>query len=468
MNHFGTPGTELENKNQEEQSYITVIRIERLKFALDKYNYRIFSEDEYDETDEKIIELKESIAEVGLINPITVVKSTEERNTYEIVAGHRRFIACKLLNFTKIPCIVVQQDDAIHYVIGLVENLQRNNMKPLEEAIGIQKYAEQFNITSKAELSRKIGKSFEFVRSRLIMLELPEEYQLAINNKDIALTKADYIVRHIINDDLRNDLFDFLIKKKLNSFETDRLIEMTENYEKTFKMTEGLSDEQLKEYTNAANQLTKLNGFSLTNMMRVHDVQFVEGYLRLNPRTFPERGKYSDTTQTINKLIEENVYYSDFKTEEGIARKEDRNKKANTYYKEQVRQGYYEKILDLSSSELKSHFFNMVDILDIIWRHDSKRGLRYSQIRQFYPDVTKNMTRGVFKKIINFCIARELIKLKRVTGKNSQIRESVRKRNPDNPDMFIVTSSDYAQLYILTDKGRDLIQKVRDILNIIL
>ena len=294
----------MQSVDQKHHQDVVNISMEKLHLALDKYNYRIMSEDEYDETDDKILELKESIAEVGLINPITVraVGHLElEGNElpyhpefeYEVVAGHRRYIACKALGYTEIPCIIIEPDsDAKVYVIGLVENLQRNNMKPLEEAMGIKKYSEMFHVASIPELAKRVGKDVKFVRSRLLMLDLPEGVQEAINNKDISLKVAERITKSIINDNLRSDLFDFLITKKLTSVESDTLIQLAEDYEKSYRIMHDIREENLHHVS-----------LRLSSMMKQHDIQFVEGYLRLKPETFSQRGRYSETTQTVKKLL---------------------------------------------------------------------------------------------------------------------------------------------------------------------
>src|SRR5215212_903808 len=134
------------------------IPISKLLPGLNTYNYRTLSSNDYDPVDPGLVELKNSIRDHGLINPITVVSSKAEKGKYDIVAGHRRYTACKSLGMDTIPSVIMDEKDSEKaFIVGLTENLQRKNLKPLEEALGFQRYMKLFNITSIKELCRKLG-----------------------------------------------------------------------------------------------------------------------------------------------------------------------------------------------------------------------------------------------------------------------------------------------------------------------
>jgi ParB family chromosome partitioning protein len=98
-------------------------------------------------------------------------------NYFEIVAGNRRFLACKHLNLRKIPCHVTDLSDKAAYELSLIENMQRRSMNPIEEGRAYKRYVKDFGWGGTSELAKIIGKSQEYVSKRTKLLELPEEMQ---------------------------------------------------------------------------------------------------------------------------------------------------------------------------------------------------------------------------------------------------------------------------------------------------
>lgn len=122
--------------------------------------------------DEYIRELASSIRQQGLIQPITV---RPLGGHFEIVAGHRRFKACKLLRWRAIPAIVRPLTDKDAFEIQLAENIHRLTMDPVEEAEAFRKYILEYGWGGVSELARVISKSEQFVSSRIQILRLPKE-----------------------------------------------------------------------------------------------------------------------------------------------------------------------------------------------------------------------------------------------------------------------------------------------------
>ena len=114
-------------------------------------------------------ELVSSIEEKGLFEPIVVRPA---KDGFEIVAGNRRFQACKKLGMNKIPCHVVELDDREAYETSLVENVQRQTLNPLDEARAFKRYVEECGYGGVSQLARKIGKSQEYVSNRMRLLSL--------------------------------------------------------------------------------------------------------------------------------------------------------------------------------------------------------------------------------------------------------------------------------------------------------
>lgn len=121
----------------------------------------------------KLQELAESIKEHGVFTPILVKQANDG---YELIAGERRLRASIMANKATIPAIIMEFNDQQMMEIALLENVQREDLNPIEEAIGYQKLIERLNYTQE-ELSKRIGKSREYVTNLLRLLKLPKQIQ---------------------------------------------------------------------------------------------------------------------------------------------------------------------------------------------------------------------------------------------------------------------------------------------------
>ena len=121
--------------------------------------------------EESLKELSESIDAVGVIQPIIL---TKKGNRYQIVAGERRWRASRMANLTEIPAIVRDWDDITRMKAALIENLQRDDLNPVEEAMGIQALMKKCDLTQEAA-SKVVGKSRSAIANALRLLTLPEK-----------------------------------------------------------------------------------------------------------------------------------------------------------------------------------------------------------------------------------------------------------------------------------------------------
>ena len=169
--------------------------------------------------DEKTIrELAESIREKGLIQPIIVRELGEK---YQIVAGERRFLAAKLLGLKSIPAIIKDISEKESAEIALIENIQRKNLNPIEEAIAYKRLIENFNYTQE-ELSRKIGKDRATVANSLRLLNLPKDIIEKIKKGQLTAGHARAILS-IKEKDKQRKLAEEIVKKKLSVREAEKL-----------------------------------------------------------------------------------------------------------------------------------------------------------------------------------------------------------------------------------------------------
>jgi ParB family chromosome partitioning protein len=165
-------------------------------------------------------DLIESISHVGLLQPILVRPAGEK---FEVIAGNRRFEACKKLKQRKIKAIVIELDDKSAYEIAITENVQRKTLDPLEEGLAFKKYCAEFGWGSETELARKIGKSQEYVSHRIKLLSLPDEVKEALRQKRIALAAAEELM-WIKADEVKKDIASLVFSKKLSMHEVRRLV----------------------------------------------------------------------------------------------------------------------------------------------------------------------------------------------------------------------------------------------------
>ena len=136
-------------------------------------------------------QLADSIVENGLLQPILVREYGEGR--YQIIAGERRFRASKLAGLTEIPAIVLEKDDRKAAQIALIENIQREDLNPIEEALAYKSLAEEYDMTQE-ELSLKVGKSRSAIANMIRLLDLPDEVLTLVASKELSAGHARTIL----------------------------------------------------------------------------------------------------------------------------------------------------------------------------------------------------------------------------------------------------------------------------------
>ena len=151
-----------------------------------------------------------SIREHGLLQPILIRPLVHD---FEIVAGHRRFKACRSLRWRFIPCKLREMSDKQAYEIQLTENIQRKSMDPVEEAEAFRRYVIDFGWGGVSELAKKLGKSEEYVSHRIQLLKLPDEIKQqivtdrlkvsqAVELSNIPSERQSEIISHVVNNNL--------------------------------------------------------------------------------------------------------------------------------------------------------------------------------------------------------------------------------------------------------------------------
>lgn len=174
--------------------------------------------------DEKIQELAESIKVNGLLQPI-VVRPYGGFKQYQIVVGERRYRACKLAGIKEVPVLIQKLNDEETANAALVENIQRENLSPIEEALAYASIMDSQNLTQ-AQVAEKMGKKQSTIANKLRLLKLSPTVQQALKEKQISERHGRALLK-IENISEQNNLLKKIIANNLTVEETERLVKAT-------------------------------------------------------------------------------------------------------------------------------------------------------------------------------------------------------------------------------------------------
>ena len=172
---------------------------------------RIFS-------DETLRELAESIRQYGILQPLLVRERAGEPGEYEIIAGERRWQAAQIAQLHEVPVIILDVDELAAFRIALIENLQREDLNPIDEALGYKRLMEEYNETQE-DVAGVIGKSLSHIRNMVRLLNLPDTVQTHLGAGDISMGHA----RALITAEDPEKLARAVIAKGLSVRQTEKL-----------------------------------------------------------------------------------------------------------------------------------------------------------------------------------------------------------------------------------------------------
>ena len=210
-----------------------------------KYQPRKF----FDETN--LEDLTNSIKERGMIQPIIVRKSNENISKFEIIAGERRWLAAQRAGLHNVPVVVTEADDLKSLEFAIVENVQRHDLNPLEEAQGYKRLIDDFSYDQE-KVSKFIGKSRSHITNSLRLLTLPEQVIKLIQSQKISAGHAKILVGLDNADFIANKI----IEKKLS-------VRQAENFVKLFKNSKKLKAKNAKDTNIIALELSISNKIGL-------------------------------------------------------------------------------------------------------------------------------------------------------------------------------------------------------------
>ena len=196
--------------------------------------------------EENLNDLVNSIKERGVIQPIIVRKSNTNNSKYEIIAGERRWLAAQKAGLHEIPVVVTDADDLKSLEFAIVENVQRHDLNPLEEAQGYKRLIDEFAY-DQDKVSKFIGKSRSYISNSLRLLNLPKEVLDFVEQKKITAGHAKILVG------LENATFlaNKFIEKKLSVRQAENLVKI---FRKTKRNTSSKVDSNIRDLENSISE----------------------------------------------------------------------------------------------------------------------------------------------------------------------------------------------------------------------
>ena len=174
--------------------------------------------------EENLNELTNSIRERGILQPIIVRKSNEEQSKFEIIAGERRWLAAQKAGLHNVPVVITEADDLKSLEFAIVENVQRHDLNPLEEAQGYKKLIDKFSYDQE-KVSKFIGKSRSYIANALRLLSLPDDVIKLIENQKISAGHAKILV----SLDNASFVANKIIEKRLSVRQTEKFVKLFKN-----------------------------------------------------------------------------------------------------------------------------------------------------------------------------------------------------------------------------------------------
>ena len=169
-------------------------------------------------TEEKLNELAASITEHGIIQPLVVRKN---KGAYEIVAGERRWRAARKAELKEVPCIIREFTDEENMLVAIIENMQREDLNPIEEAEGLNQMIKTYGLTQE-EVSKSVSKSRPYITNALRLLKLPEEIKNLVMEGKLTTGHARALI-NIDNKKLQADLCRKIVEEGLSVRKVEEL-----------------------------------------------------------------------------------------------------------------------------------------------------------------------------------------------------------------------------------------------------
>ena len=175
--------------------------------------------------EEALADLSESIRQHGILQPLTVRRLSS--GYYQIIAGERRWRAARMAGLTEVPAMIVEADDRKVMELGLIENLQREDLNPMEEAMGYRSLIKDYGLTQE-EVSQRVSKSRPTVANAMRLLQLPQEVQWLIEQGNLSAGHGRAMLP-LANPDVEIAMADEIMRKNLSVREVEERVRRMRN-----------------------------------------------------------------------------------------------------------------------------------------------------------------------------------------------------------------------------------------------
>tara|TARA_B100000780_G_scaffold274549_1_gene239747 strand:- start:64 stop:912 length:849 start_codon:yes stop_codon:yes gene_type:complete len=229
--------------------------------------------------EESLLDLANSIKERGIVQPIIVRKSNDNRSKYEIIAGERRWLAAQKAGLHEVPVVITEADDLKSLEFAIVENVQRNDLNAIEEARGYQRLINEFSYDQE-KVAKFIGKSRSYITNYLRLLGLPDEVLKLIETKKLSPGHAKILVGLGNAEFVANKI----VTKNLSVRQTENFVKIFKIKKQSFKK---LKDPNLQSLEHSITEKIGLNVLIKNNKNNTGSLVF----------------EYKDLEQ-LNKIIE--------------------------------------------------------------------------------------------------------------------------------------------------------------------
>jgi ParB family transcriptional regulator, chromosome partitioning protein len=221
----GKKGLNKKNSLKQESNELSIVYLPISHLERGKYQPR------KDINIESLEELATSIKSQGIIQPIVVRKI--EKNRYEIIAGERRWRAAQIAELTEIPAIIREVSDEVTMAFSLIENIQRENLNPVEEAEAIQRLIDECQLTHQ-DVALMLGKSRATITNLLRVLSLNNDVKLLLENADIEFGHAKVLLA--LTGSAQSQAAKIVVAKSLSVRETEALVKRMSSTTGGFKL----------------------------------------------------------------------------------------------------------------------------------------------------------------------------------------------------------------------------------------
>ena len=217
--------------------------------------------------DVNLEDLTNSIKERGIIQPIIVRKSSEDKSRFEIIAGERRWLAAQKAGLHNVPVVIIDADDLKSLEFAIVENVQRHDLNPLEEAQGYKTLIDEFSYDQE-KVAKFIGKSRSYITNSLRLLSLPKDVIKLIENQKLTSGHAKILVG------LENASFVAakILEKKFSVRQTENFVKIFKNKTKNQK---NFKDANIRDLENSVSEKIGLSVIIKNNKRNKGTISFL-------------------------------------------------------------------------------------------------------------------------------------------------------------------------------------------------